>query len=138
MGKQQQSIVFFRMLGNSEVAPILCKLPDPAQRNSVLAAARNLQGSEYDRVFVRPDLSADQREDERKLRQERDSRNLTCGEGRQRKWWRIRDSQLVSCPFDANRVHATPRKIGTSVANSQSSQLSRNGAANGANQKVGQ
>ena len=100
MGKEQQSVLFSRRLGSSEVAPILCKLADPVQKNSVLASARNLKGTEYDRVFIRPDLSAEDREEAKKLRQERDLRNSACGEGRQREWWRIRTGKLVPYVID--------------------------------------
>jgi len=111
MGKERQVIAYSRRLGKSEFAPILCKLTDSAQRNSVLAAARKLKGTEYDKVFIRPDLSSEEREEEKKLRQERDSRNSKSGDGRQRQWWRLRDGRLVPCVFDAPRAQFLSKAV---------------------------
>ena len=66
MGRGKQSIVSCRRLGKSEFAPILCKLPDPSHRNRILALARQLKGTEYAKVLIRPDLTAEEREDDRK------------------------------------------------------------------------
>jgi len=67
MGRGQQSIVSCRRLEKSELfPPILCKLPDPSHKNRILALARQLKGTEYAKVLIRPDLTAEEREDDRK------------------------------------------------------------------------
>jgi len=119
MGKAHQNIVSFRRLGKTEFAPILCKLPDSGHRNLILAAARQLKGTEYAKVFVRPGMTAEEREDDRKLRQERDTRNTRSkeSEGRQREWWRIRDGKLVLCTYNAARAPQPFRSCDSFISN---------------------
>ena len=81
----------------SKPKPLVIVLKDKNERNKILAAARKLKGTEYDKIFFSPDLTESQRLAFKELVAERKKLNDERTEAQisQKIYYAIRDNKVV-------------------------------------------
>lgn len=74
---QPSHVAMFRLKAKetTKPKPLIMILKDKSERNKILAAARRLKGTEYDRIFFSPDLTESQRLTFKELVAERKAMN---------------------------------------------------------------
>ena len=96
---QPSHLTMFRLKDKetSKPKPLVIVLKDKNERNKILAAARKLKGTEYDKIFFSPDLTESQRLAFKELVAERKKLNDERTEAQisQKIYYAIRDNKVV-------------------------------------------